>query len=407
MKIPFISKRQKNNIAENEILLALDVGTEYIKSAIFQIVDNKVEIIGYAREKQQSNSMYSAMIVNLDNVINSTDICIGKALAVADKTLNRQVEIPKKAIVGIAGELVKGVTITVDYDRENPDKKITQKELDEVLDTVKSELSLKIHQDIAEEMGLITNQVEEVDTKIVGSKLDGIKLDNPIGFTGAKAEISVYSIYSPKIHINSLRELVSRLGLEILDIVVEPYAIARSVKNSHKDSFSGIFIDIGGGTTDIAIVKNGVVMGTKMFAFGGKVFTKRLMHDFKIDMQEAEQLKLDYTAQKLSDVKMKKVKESFGKDISIWTEGVELALEEFEDIDIYPDQMFFCGGGSHLPEIKSGLVSYPWLQVLEFKRFPRMSYIYPNQLDRIIDKTKLMIDPIDVAPGALSLMALD
>ncbi len=407
MKIPIFSKRKKDTVKEGEILLALDVGTEFIKAAIFQIIDKKVHVVGYAREKQQSNSMHSAMIVNLENVINSTDICIGKALTVADKVLENETPIPQKVILGIAGELVKGVTITADYEREKPDKKIDQKELSEVLDTVKKELSEKIHLDIAEEMGLNTDQVEDVDIKIVGSKLDGVRLENPIGFTGVKAEISVYSTYSPKIHINSLRELANRLGLEIIDIVVEPYAIARSVKGSHDDAFSGIFIDIGGGTTDIALVQKGVVMGTKMFAFGGKVFTKRLMKDFNIEMQEAEQLKLDYSNQKLSDVKSKKVKKSIEKDIPIWTEGVELSLEDFEDIEIYPDQMYFCGGGAHLPEIKTGLVAYPWLQVLEFKKFPKMSYIFPNQLDGLIDKTRLMIDPMDVAPAALALMALD
>ncbi len=407
MKLPFFSKKSNNEVS-NETLLALDVGTKFIKACIFRVQeDRQVHIIGYARVPQHSNSMHSAMIVNLKNVISATDICVGKALAVADKIEGKEVDLPKKVILGIAGELVKGVTIVADYERENPDKKIEQKELDEVITSVREELFSKVHEDIASEMGLNVSQVEEISTKVVSAYVDNVKIDNPIGFTGSRAEYSIYSTFSPNIHINALRELVSSLGLEIIDIVVEPYAVARAVKGSRKEAFSGIYVDIGGGTTDVAVVEKGAVMGTKMYAFGGEVFTKRLMVDFNLDMEKAEDLKIQYSNQTLGEVKMKQVSESLAKDIPIWTEGLEVALEEFEEVKEFPDQMYFCGGGSHLPDIRTGVISHPWLQTLPFKKFPKLNYIYPNQLEGIVDHTKLLIDPMDVAPAALALVALD
>ena len=57
-----------------------------------------------------------------------------------------------------------------------------------------------------------------------------------------------------------------------------------------------------------------------------------------------------------------------------------------------------------LPDLRSGILAHPWLQVLPFKKFPKMSYIFPNQLEGLTDLTKKMIDPIDVAPAALALM---
>ncbi len=406
MKLPF-RKQNKKEVSQNEVLLALDVGTKFIKSVIFRKENGEVHVLGYARVPQQSNSMHSAMIVNLQNVIRATDICIGKALASADKVTGAEVALPKKVVLGIAGELVKGVTIVADYERENPDKKIEQKEVDDIVSKVKEQLFAKVHEDIAEEMGLNVDQIEEIGTKVVSSIIDNIKIDNPVGFTGQKVEYSIYTTFSPTIHINSLKELTSSLGLEIIEVVVEPYAIARSVKGSHSQAFSGVFIDIGGGTTDIALVENGAVMGTKMYAFGGQVFSKRLMVDFNNSLEEAEEMKIEYSKQTLSDVKMQKVKESLSKDIPIWTEGVEISLADFEDVDNFPDHMYFCGGGAHLPDIRTGLLAHPWLQVLPFKKFPRMSYIYPNQLEGIIDHTKKLIDPMDVAPAALALMALD
>lgn len=408
MKLPFLNRQKNKDIDEDEVLLALDVGTRFIKAVIFRIDQNReVNILGYARVPQHSNSMHSAMIVNLKNVISATDICVGKALSVADKVEGGGLKLPKRVILGIAGELVKGVTIVADYEREHPDQKIDKKELDSIVDRVKDQLFSQVHEDIANELGLGVDQIEEINTRVVSARVDSVKIDDPIGFTGTTAEYSIYSTFSPNIHINALRELVDSLGLEILDIVVEPYAIARAVKGSNKEAFSGIFVDIGGGTTDVAIVERGAVMGTKMYAFGGEVFTKRIMNDLKVEMEEAEKIKLDYSNQKLSDVQTKKVKDAVEKDIPIWTEGLEIALEEFEDVETYPDQMYFAGGGSHLPDIRAGILAHPWLQVLPFKRFPKMNYIFPNQLEGIVDHTKLLIDPMDVAPAALARMALE
>lgn len=407
MKLPFLGKKKKGSIDDDEVLLALDVGTKFIKAAIFKVIDNQVHIIGYARTPQQSNSMHSAMIINLQNVIAATDISIGQALALAEEIEGKEVNLPSKVILGIAGELVKGVTVAADYDREKPNKKIDQNELFEVVQMVKEQMFPQIHSDIAEELGLNQNQIEEIDTKVVSANIDGVKVDNPIGFTGAKSQVSIYTTFSPSLHLNSLKELAARLGLELIDLVVEPYAISRSIKESRKETFSGIIIDIGGGTTDVALVEKGTVMGTKMYAFGGQVFTKRLMNDFKISMEDAEKLKLDYSNQTLSEKKMKEVKQALAKDIPIWAEGVEISLSEFEDIKEYPDHMYFCGGGAHLPDIKTGMLAHPWLQVLPFKRFPRMSYIYPNQLEGLVDHTKKMIDPMDVAPASLAIMALE
>lgn len=407
MKLPFFGKKNNEVVSDDAVMLALDVGTKFVKAAIFKVIDNKVNVIGYSRAQQQSNAMHSAMIVNLENVISTTDICVGQAIASAEEVTGEEIKLPEKVILGIAGELVKGVTVIADYEREKPDKKIDQKELDEVVAKVKEELFSKVEKDIAEELGLNVDQVDEIDTKIVSAYIDQVKIDNPLGFTGTNAQLSIYSTFSPGLHLNSLRELVSRLGLELLDLVVEPYAISRSLKDSHKESFSGIIIDIGGGTTDVAIVQKGAVMGTKMFAFGGQVFTKRLSKDFDMSMDEAEQLKLDYSNQKLNELKAKKVKASLEKDIPIWTEGVEVALADFDDIKDYPDHMYFCGGGALLPDIKSGLQSHPWLQVLPFQKFPKMSYIFPNQLEGLIDHTKKLIDPMDVAPASLALMIFE
>ncbi len=407
MKLPFFNAAKKNKFSKDETLLALDLGTEFVKAVIFKIIDNKVVAKGYSRTPQQSNAMRGAMIVNIRNVIATADLAIGKALSMAEKE-NEKLELPKKVILGIAGEFVRGVPIVANYARENPKNKITKEEIDQVVSKVKEQTFVNAKADIAVEIGISPDKIEEISTKVNTTMIDGVRVDDPIGFTGENVGYKVFSTFAPSIHVNSIKEIATALGLEILEIVVEPYAVARTMEGAREDSFGAIFIDIGGGTTDVALVDRGGIIGTKMFAYGGRVFTKRLEIDLKLTYEKAEEMKLDYSSQKLSDIQEKKVRKALEKDIDVWAEGVEISLEEFsEDMKSYPPQIYVCGGGSALPEIREGLISYPWLQVLPFAKFPKMSFLFPNQIADFIDETKTMIDPRDVAPAALARMALE
>jgi len=413
MYIPFISRKPKVDPSE-EVNLALDIGTSFIKAAIFQVEDNEVVVKGYAKIKQQSNAMHGAMIVNIKKVVSVCDLVIGEALHMADKIIGQERKIesyetptPSKVILGIAGEFVKGVAILANYEREDPNEKITIQEIQEVVESVKEQSFVGVIEEIAEEIGVDTNQIVEINSVINSTYIDGIKVDNPEGFTGKEVSYRVFTTFAPSIHLNSLKEVVEALNLELGSIEVEPYAIARALRGAKEEAFSGIIIDIGGGTTDIALVDSGGVIGTKMFVFGGDVFTKRLEVDFNKDFAKAEELKLDYSDLKLTETMSKKVKQSLGKDIPVWVDGVELALADFEDIHTYPSDIYICGGGSVLPDMKEGLIEHPWLQVLPFQKFPRTTHIFPNQLAGLLDKTKKLIDPSDIAPASLALSMLE
>lgn len=412
MRLPFGKREQKADPSE-EVMMALDIGTTYVKVVIFKTEEQNLHIKGYAKVRQQSNAMRGAMIVNIKKVISVCDLAIGEALSMADKVIGKDMEeesyetpTPSKVVVGIAGEFVKGVAIMANYEREDPQEKITLEEINDVVESVKDQAFAGVVEDISEEIGVDTESIVEIKSVINSTYIDGIKVDDPEGFTGREVAYRVFTTFAPSMHLNSLKEVVNELGLELDNIEVEPYAIARALKGAREESFSGIIIDIGGGTTDIALVDTGGIVGTKMFAYGGNVFTKRIEIDFNKEYPDAEEMKMDYGKMKLGDVMSKKIKQSMMKDIPVWVEGVELALNDFEDVKKYPSDIYICGGGSALPDIREGLIEYPWLNVLPFQKFPKTSHIYPNQLENLIDDTKKLTDPSDVAPAALALSVL-
>lgn len=411
---PFRRKSKNQKEPTDQLQLALDIGTSHIKAVIFEKVEDHIEIKGYSKVKQQTNAMRGAMIVNMKKVISGCDLAIGEALAMADKIIseekddpNYEAPAPQNVVLGIAGELVKGVAIMVNYEREEPDDKITMEEINDVVESVREQAFEGVVDEIAEEIGVSPTKIIEINSTINSTYIDGIKIDNPEGFTGSEVSYRVFTTFAPSIHLNSLKQIADELDLDITSIEVEPYVVARALNGSKEESFDGIIIDIGGGTTDVALVNHGEVIGTKMFAFGGDVFTRRVEKEFDIEFPEAEELKMKYSKLNVNETEKQKISNAFAKDIQIWLEGVEVSLSEFEDVKNYPNNIYICGGGSELVDIKEGLIKHPWLQVLPFLKYPRTQHIYPNQLSSIVDKTKKLIEPSDVAPAALALSFLE
>lgn len=402
-----LNKNKKSAPRQSNYHLSVDIGTEYIKSAVFKVEDGDVVILGYSRIKQKESSMYAAFIINLQSVIESCDKSIGEAVTQAMEQEGPNFEIPTDVIIGIAGELVHGVTIMVNVERDNQGSKITEKEIEKFVDKVKRYTFSSTIDEISREMGLKASQVVEVSTVINSVYIDNVKVTNPVGYSGAELVYKVFSTFAPKIHLDSIHQVTNALNLKSTKIVVEPYALAVGLKNMKDPNANAIIIDVGGGTTDVALVNNGDIIGTKMFAVGGKVFTKRVQKELGVDYEEAEKIKIDYSngaAAKDVDLKLSK---AFEMDISTWLTGVEIALESFQDVKEYPTQIYLCGGGALLPEIQEGLLTYPWLQTLNFKKFPKVNFIFPNSVSNIIDKTKSATLPMDVTPLALARMYLE
>jgi cell division protein FtsA len=209
------------------------------------------------------------------------------------------------------------------------------------------------------------------------------------------------------IHLGALQTIANELKIDLLNIVAEPYAVARAVDYDDLLDFSAIFIDIGGGTTDIAVVRNGGLEGTKMFSLGGRAFTKRLAQELGVSFEEAENLKISYAEGKLGEDVTAKVEQILRSDCQVWLGGVELSLIEFAETDLLPFKILLCGGGSALPGIKKVLSSSDWAKNLPFAKIPVVSFLQPRDVVRMVDNTGQLKTPQDVTPMGLANLTLD
>ncbi len=176
--------------------LALDIGTEFIKTVLFRITpEKKIEVIGYDRTPQKANAMRGALIVNLQNVIDVVDTSIGSAVAMAEDVIKGPVTLPAEAILGIAGELVKGVVIEVNVERESPKAKITEKEVADIIGKIKKQAFAGAKEEIAADTGIRTDQIEEIETVVNSVYIDGVKVDSPLGVPAGPLLNSAWILY--------------------------------------------------------------------------------------------------------------------------------------------------------------------------------------------------------------------
>ena len=201
---------------------------------------------------------------------------------------------PSQVVIGIAGELVKGFTTTHSQERKKPDQPITEAELQKLIDVVQREALREAERAITWETGLPHVDVRLVHAAVVGASIDGYALTNPVGFQGRHVKIGIFNAFAPLVHLGALQSVASQLDLELLEIVAEPYAVARVLGTDQIRQAGALFVDVGGGTTDVALVRQGGIEGTRMFALGGRAFTKSLADRLDLPFPRAESLKVDY-----------------------------------------------------------------------------------------------------------------
>lgn len=386
----------------NQYLVALDIGTEFVKALIGRAAPDgqSVEIIGVGRKRQRLTDMQGGAVTDIAGVVDNCDF----ALKVAEKMAG---VVGKQVVIGIAGELVKGTSTTVKYKRLHPQSQIDMPELKKILDKVQFRAFERARQQLAWETGYQEIDVKMVNTAITDVEIDGYRVTNPIGFQGRDVSIQLFCAFAPMVHLGALETVANNLDLNLINIAAEPFAVAKSVGQQDSTEFSAIFIDIGGGTTDIALVNNGGVEGTRMFAIGGRSFTKRIASATGLSFEKAEQMKLDFSAGKLSQKRYQQVEAALKNDIDVWLSGVELSLSEFDKVDHLPAKILLCGGGTGLPPIVDALKGKDWYKRLPFPRAPIVQHIKPDEVNRVTDATGQLTSFADITPMGLANLGLD
>lgn len=251
------------------------------------------------------------------------------------------------------------------------------------------------------ESGVDRLDVRLVHASIVEMRIDGYPVSNPIGFTGAHVELHLFNAFAPMVHLGALQSVANALELQLLGVIAEPYAVATCLDPGELGDAGAVFIDIGGGTTDVALVRGGGISGTKMLALGGRAFTKGLAERLGVSFGQAETAKLSAGAEAAPEIG-----ETLLEDARTWRDGVELMIGDLAGEDLLPGRILLCGGGADLAQIEVVLAEDGWWNRLPFARRPKVRALAPQEVIGLRDATGTLGTRQDVTPLALAHQAL-
>jgi cell division protein FtsA len=257
----------------SEIVVGLDIGTTKIVAIVGRRNEfGKIEILGMG--KSESFGVARGVVQNIDQTVQSI------RTAVAEAEAKSGVDI-KVVNVGIAGQHIKSLQHRGIKTRSSVEEEISQKDIDSLIDDMFKLVMLP-----GEEIIHVLPQEYIIDNE------QGIK--NPIGMSGIRLEANFHIITGQIAAARNIYKCVHKAALEVSELTLEPLASADAVLSDEEKEAGVVLVDIGGGTTDVAIFQDGIIRHTAVIPFGGNVITEDIKEGCTIIKSQAELLKIKF-----------------------------------------------------------------------------------------------------------------
>ncbi|MDQ6898385.1 MAG: hypothetical protein M3072_02570 [Candidatus Dormibacteraeota bacterium] len=387
--------RQKHKPDYYQHFTVLDIGSEFVKVLILTRQGSDAMVLGVAKEPQAPASIENGAIIELDTVIEAAN----RALETAEDMAG---VIPGLATVGLAGELVKGFSSSVAYPRERPDSRVKESELRNMLQLVQRRALHEAEHQLELERAYGNLEARLIQSNITRVRIDGYPVANPIGYEGRHMDLTVFNTFAPVMQVGAVETVARDLDLDLVSMVSQPYAVARACAGDDAWEEGGIFIDMGGATTNVALLRQGAVEGTRMFSLGGQALTRRIAVEFGLSFQDAEARKLRHSEGVLRPAERQQISGLLTGDVEVLLQGLHLSLVELARDELLPANLYISGGASLLPEMGQELLKPAWREGLSFIREPDVRRLGPADVRNVTDATGLLQSPQDVTPLSLA-----
>lgn len=257
----------------NELAIALDIGTTKV-CAIAGVKNkyDKIEILGMGTVKSEGVSR--GVVSNIDKTVKA----IKESIAIAERNANCKF---RKVHVGIAGQHIKSLHHHGLLVRQNANDEIKNEDVERLINDM--------HKLVLPPGDKILHVIPQEFT--VDDEQDIV---DPIGMSGVRLEANFHIITGQITASRNIMRCVEKVGLDVLDMTLEPIASAAAVLESEEKEAGVALVDIGGGTTDITIFKDGIIRHTAVIPFGGNVITKDIQDGCTVMHDQAEKLKVKF-----------------------------------------------------------------------------------------------------------------
>jgi len=258
---------------KEQYVAAIDIGTTKIVAIVGKKNENgKIEILGLS--KALSKGVKRGVVLNIEETVNAIQTTV-------DDVQKRSGVLFSEVFVGIAGQHIKSMKNRGYIIREAYDDEIQKEEVFRLIDDMH-----KIHIDIGEEIIHVIPQNFIVDNET------GVK--SPIGMCGRRLEANFHIVIGQVAAAKNIEKCIRKANLTVKDMILEPLASSDAVLTDDEKEAGVVLVDIGGGTTDVAVYYDNIIRHTAVIPFGGNVVTKDIKEGCAILQRHAEQLKIQY-----------------------------------------------------------------------------------------------------------------
>ncbi len=342
----------------NEIAVGLDIGTTKIVAMVGAYNEyGKMKVLGVGKSK--SLGVHRGVVNNITQTIQSIQHAIQEAESIAGIKIS-------DVTVGIAGQHIRSLQHSDYITRPNADAVIDENDIEKLCNQVHKLVMLP-----GEEILHVLPQEYKVDGQA--------EIKEPVGMYGGRLEANFHVVVGQVTSIRNIGRCVKSAGLELSEVTLEPLASANAVLSQEEKEAGVALIDIGGGTTDLAIFKDGIIRHTAVIPFGGNVITEDIKEGCSIIEKQAELLKIKFGSAwpgenkdneivSIPGLRGREPKEITLKNLSkiIHARVVEIIEQVFLEIKNYGHEspkkkliagIVLTGGGSQLKHLKQ-LVEY-------------------------------------------------
>jgi len=256
-----------------QYVAAIDIGTTKIVAIVGTKNENdRIEILGLS--KALSKGVKRGVVLNIEETVNAIRTTV-------EDVQRRSGILFSEVFVGIAGQHIKSMKNRGYIMRDSYEDEIKKEEVFKLIEDMH-----KIHIEIGEEIIHVIPQNFIVDNET------GVK--SPIGFCGRRLEANFHIVIGQVAAAKNIEKCIRKAGLVVKDMILEPLASADAVLTDDEKEAGVVLVDIGGGTTDVAIYYDNILRHTAVIPFGGNVVTKDIKEGCSILQRHAEQLKIQY-----------------------------------------------------------------------------------------------------------------
>ncbi|HHM02369.1 MAG TPA: cell division protein FtsA [Caldithrix abyssi] len=255
---------------KEDIIVGLDIGTTKIAAVVGRLDEyGRLNIVGVGHSPSQG--LRRGVVININQTVASIQKAIEEAELMAGQPITR-------VYAGIAGDHIRSINSTGVISITNEDKIVTEDDVERVLETARA-IALPMDREVLH----VLPQEYTVDTQ------PGIK--DPVGMSCTRLEAEVHIVTAAAAAAHNIINCIRQAGYDVADIVLEPYASSLAVLEDDERALGVGIVDIGGGTTDIAIFFDGSIRYTSVIGLGGEHVTADISHGLHTSREQAEEIK--------------------------------------------------------------------------------------------------------------------